>query len=635
MSTTLTLADVARLARVQRPVVSMWRRRPLAGLSFPQPTADGRFAAEDVVAYLHQSQRGNNPSAAAELALLQLRQLDASHLDTLAALLTLRGLTDEPLTGLDADQLVDLADELDPDDTHLFHEVCSANPRELVELAEAADALTEAAWHPTRAAELVAARRAQASSGHDQRLTQDLVELLAAISKELLERPAPIVVSGSDGVDVLAAMSHDENYDIPYAVGLGERTDFARLRLHHDWPRQTTLADDWKLIAGSLLVARLAGDTLANLDLLDEMTLQLPEGANALLVAPAGTLTDHLTDTAARQRDAYLRANQVRVAVRLPSGLTRDGSREHLALWVLGNSRVANQPVLVGDLSGEGLTPQRSQLLLDDMVAAIRSPRLRAFHFLSVARPSTLLTAGTLLPRPTRQLEHAPSATDDALRMGELCDHLAAPLPDLAALRPTAVGTGAPATMTVGALIEDGQLRVQSGTRMAALPSGTTRLWTAEAVQQQTPAGVDLLALTAGHPNVRLTQAGDVVFTTAGQPAAVVDHIGGAAVAYPARVLRPVGAAVHPGVLAQAINEQPAGHAKWRLWPVPISQGDDAPIAAALAQLDQWRADLQQRHAQLDELQTLLQRSVLSGAIQLPTPNQPTNNPSTPDQEGH
>ncbi len=61
MSDTLSLADVARLSGVQRPVVSMWRKRPKAGLRFPEPTADGRFLAEEITAYLEATGRGNNP----------------------------------------------------------------------------------------------------------------------------------------------------------------------------------------------------------------------------------------------------------------------------------------------------------------------------------------------------------------------------------------------------------------------------------------------------------------------------------------------------------------------------------------------------------------------------------------------
>ena len=67
---TLTMQDVADLAKVRRPVVSMWRKRPtVRGVSIPFPapvsTVDGveRFASGEIVDYLRRSGRGNNADA--------------------------------------------------------------------------------------------------------------------------------------------------------------------------------------------------------------------------------------------------------------------------------------------------------------------------------------------------------------------------------------------------------------------------------------------------------------------------------------------------------------------------------------------------------------------------------------------
>nr|WP_318546780.1 hypothetical protein [Mycobacterium lepraemurium] len=64
---TLTLQDVADLAKVRRPVVSMWRKRPIVrgvSIPFPEPveTVDGvaRFARDEVVDWLTRTGRGNN-----------------------------------------------------------------------------------------------------------------------------------------------------------------------------------------------------------------------------------------------------------------------------------------------------------------------------------------------------------------------------------------------------------------------------------------------------------------------------------------------------------------------------------------------------------------------------------------------
>src|ERR1019366_9046085 len=69
----ISLADVARLARVQRPVVSMWRSRSAAtGIPFPAPVeragAQERFDADQVVSWLELTGRGNNPDVRADVA---------------------------------------------------------------------------------------------------------------------------------------------------------------------------------------------------------------------------------------------------------------------------------------------------------------------------------------------------------------------------------------------------------------------------------------------------------------------------------------------------------------------------------------------------------------------------------------
>ncbi|UGT89738.1 hypothetical protein [Mycobacterium ostraviense] len=64
---TLTLQDVADLAKLRRPVVSMWRKRPIVrgvSIPFPEPVevVDGvaRFARDEVVDWLTRTGRGKN-----------------------------------------------------------------------------------------------------------------------------------------------------------------------------------------------------------------------------------------------------------------------------------------------------------------------------------------------------------------------------------------------------------------------------------------------------------------------------------------------------------------------------------------------------------------------------------------------
>ncbi|HEX2705315.1 MAG TPA: hypothetical protein VHM65_06120, partial [Candidatus Lustribacter sp.] len=94
----LSLADIARLAHVSRPVASMWRRRELADHPFPEPVAvvggQERFDASEIADYLASTGRGSNPDArddvAAHARLVTVTQVDEpATVDGLSALLCL------------------------------------------------------------------------------------------------------------------------------------------------------------------------------------------------------------------------------------------------------------------------------------------------------------------------------------------------------------------------------------------------------------------------------------------------------------------------------------------------------------------------------------------------------------------
>ena len=124
-----------------------------------------------------------------------------------------------------------------------------------------------------------------------------------------------------------------------------------------------------------------------------------------------------------------------------------------------------------------------------------------------------------------------------------------------------------------------------------------------------------------------------MIFTAHGQPRAVVDAEGGAAVAYPARILR-VGArvALSPRAIAETINRVPAGNAKWRTWRVPTVHGRRDTAEELLRRVDAWEDQLRTRQAQVAELRRLIIRSVLPGALTRPptTDTPTTDTPSDP-----
>lgn len=618
MTATLSLADVARLAGVSRPVVSMWRKRPKDGMDFPAATEDGRFSASDVVDYLENTRRGNNPDARRDVAIAAARSsLAESSVDDLLILLATAAVTGRSLAEVDPEELLDLVEAVDPDDEWLFGELESVD---IGLLAEEADAVADAAWSATDAFEslretLRSRVRGVVEPGHT------VVSWMASLARLLRSDLGSVVdVSGSAADIVLAMVGHGDTADAVVVVPSdGERRREARRRyaVHGVQTRTTRFGDDWGLPDGSVLLADIPTDSGAAFDILDEVAVQLEGATTAVVVGPASVLVDELPGELEARRDRFLRApgRILSCVVRLPQGLSRAGGREHLAVWLLQ----ANAPEVtrVGDLSGWPDTPTMWQQLLDDTLAVAGGGRLRSFALLQPVPVATLLaTGGSLVEHDVAVTAELPAAAgDDAARIRQLLDLLAAPLPDPFASRSLAVNGGRPAHhTTLGAAARRRLVTIIPSVRMENLPEGTTPLWTAAALATGVPESVDLLALSQGHPTAQLSHPGDVVFTTVGTPRATVDVMGGAAVAYPARVVRVGPAApLSPRAIAAAINDLPAGHATWRAWQVPLVSdpgGDDA-----LARVDELAAAVQQRQTQVDELRRLVVRAVLPGAV--------------------
>lgn len=130
----LTLQDIADIAHVRRPVVSMWRsRRRSHGdtIRFPDVAAVRAnveyFERDAVTAWIERTGRGNNAEFAQDAHAAAVP--DDVSLDEIAAMLTVAVLTDTELASLDNDDLVDLADGCDPDDAFLFTEVDALSGR--------------------------------------------------------------------------------------------------------------------------------------------------------------------------------------------------------------------------------------------------------------------------------------------------------------------------------------------------------------------------------------------------------------------------------------------------------------------------------------------------------------------------
>ena len=122
----LTMRDIAELAKVKRPVVSMWANRFRNGdRPFPRPeTRDGRtakFDAVEVAEWVQSRGLGNSDSFARDMAMYaafeHASDMDPAVMaDGITALLCVKALLDEQVGELATDELLDRADALDPDD---------------------------------------------------------------------------------------------------------------------------------------------------------------------------------------------------------------------------------------------------------------------------------------------------------------------------------------------------------------------------------------------------------------------------------------------------------------------------------------------------------------------------------------
>ncbi|HRA76677.1 MAG TPA: hypothetical protein PLE12_10625 [Propionicimonas sp.] len=512
MAELMTMREIAGLAQVQRPVVSVWRRRARAG-SHPFPTAHERsgnqelFRRDEVVAWLEDTRRGNNPDVRADAASHALLATGGRReAEALSALLTLHQLAGRTLAGLSAPALLDLAEEHDPDDRFLFGELERAGDLstgdpptvDLADLARTADDLVEAAWSPSAAhRRLLAARLQLPGSGTAQvALTeparQFVLGLFGPLAREL-GRPAVMDATGC-AVDVLAGVA--SALDLPVVVLDGDGPS------HRLTVRQLLLAEvpycpidrdggGWSVTGPTahLVVLpapeRPADGPLPHLDLLDEIALQFDDRQLVLCLAPAATLSDPLAGEALTRRDQLLRDGYVRAIVRLPAGFRPAQAREHSAVWLLGpadQAPPADRRVLVGDLAGA--TIDGCAGLADDLLAAWQGAdgaRRRAWAHLHPVLVRDLVSAsGSLVPPRTPRVA-APArggagwavdlrATDTA---GRLAGYRFEPLPHTAE------------EVTLAQAVERRWVRVVPGRRLVVdgLPAGNVVVLDADSVR--------------------------------------------------------------------------------------------------------------------------------------------------------
>lgn len=656
----LTLTDIAHLAKVQRPVVSMWRTRSTAStLPFPRPcgTLAGRelFDLDEIVEWLARSGRGNNPRAHQDGVAFTLSSHQATTdpdvfagLTALVCLWTLAG----PLPQ-DSDDLLDLAEEHDPDNAYLASELEALGER-LVPLARYAGSLGGVASDAADSFEQLLEQRARHRHRHARTVSAQIQDLVVATATGLADQagigsPTFVLVNAAD-VDLIIGPSDrlDTLDAMTVALPAGDDPDLrlARRRLlsHRiGWTTANDADGDYDLPVDSIVLLRLRPDLspASAIGEVSRLSLAMTDRTRALVLGPAAWLTDALpvlgrgpgrpagedvtVSQAAQSRRDVIKTRLLRAAVRLPRGALTDQPRARAALWCLGpRPDERYDHTLCADVDHE-LTPARADDLVTDLVASMAGPRSQRGHvmrFGRFVRTSDLQVAtGSLIPAvvPGAASVSAATVSQD---LHALADRIDADLPRIGLPQVAATSQqGRPDVVPLSGVIRSGAVQWIAGSRLERQDlrsgDGIRVVFTPADLIRADPITIDPLLDARRYPHSSRTLPGDLVVSTSPRPAAEVDHDGGSLVGYPARILRcrprtrpPQQArqALVPHAVAMDINALPDGHKDWRSWPirrVPLDQLDE--LGRLLTEVSRHRRAVEQHLDDLDRFtETLL-----------------------------
>lgn len=607
---TLTLQDVADLAKVRRPVVSMWRRRPLVrgvSMPFPEPveTVQGlaRFDRTEIVDWLTRTGRGNNTEHSYDAPAVAVP--DGAQLEDVVTLLCWHVLSGADLAGTSKARRSRAADEFDPDDVIVAREI-----REMTVSADVlayVDDLVEASHGPGDALTRVETGRLRRDLGLRE-LTSRGIELLQCVLE------AATVHLEQDQV-VLRAEGSAAVLDVAEVCGVDITTSDRALRrravIRGIGMRESAVG---KQVSA---VSAVGHDIAETLDLLDDALLGLEPGDVAVVVGSAAALADELAGPLQTRRAAVLRVDNLVAALRLPRGLWREAHRQALAVWVCLGAAHAEMP-WVADLSAVDEIELTD--LAADVAGALAQTEDRAFRYARSMAASTMRAGGPVVPRGVRAVRVGPGVAakhiDDVHRATLTTT---TPLRPLDVLVEPAPGNVRLQHRSLGELHVHKRLVIKRGRRIDpahASPDGTVAVLPAEV---HGPIALDPFDAALQYPQAARTEPGDVIFIEKPRPRAWVDSVGGAMVASPARILRLTEAAeVGPHVLATVINEKASPGSEWKTWSVPVLGREETErLEAALRAADAYEAQARRRAQAAVELKSALIDGVASGALTL------------------
>ncbi|MEE2035781.1 hypothetical protein Q8791_00915 [Nocardiopsis sp. CT-R113] len=655
----LSLSDIATLARVQRPVVSTWRRRYP---DFPAPVAergnrtwfDGRTIAD----WLTTTGLGNTPAGeiGPELVahgLVRLaEEIGVQRLvSVLGALLCLHHMDEKPLADITEDALLDRVERMDPEDEFFRRELVE-DPALSARLAPLAEELVEAAYTPGGAHEhLMAHRHRLGLTGPDTgSLSPGLRRLIVRVADPLgrvrddgtLTVADPHALCGDLLHDVVAALDDPSDTTALAAERSAFLARLTRRRLELSGVPELGLdvqeGDELeeRLADPDLIVTTLpyqAGESRSRARVLEEVESigdLLGEGCTAVVVGPADALVGELDAREAQIRSRLLRSGLVESVTTLPGGADPYRPGYGCAMWTLTREPVsaARGRVLISDIGARSLESGVGEALAEDILLWRREGHHLGGHDprygLSVTVKDLEERFGAPLVPPgppvsrilSRTARDRPALIAEAeARLSEAESEARSHADARGPLRGGLVRRVGPAPerVTVGNLVRQKRIVPVKGHRIAAEhiePRGQFPVLGPDEVLGRAPRDgrwIDQVVFAVEYPHAALTEPGDVVYTTGPEFGAMIDHEGSSVVAFPARILRvncEARRALTPRVLTLLLEGASSAQRPARAVRAPRGVGEIALPdlhPEEVARLDAVLAGAERRRALLDE----------------------------------
>lgn len=624
---TLTLQDIADLAKVQRAVVSTWRNRPTVRgkrIPFPEPADEvggiAHYHRADVVDYLERTGRGKNQEHRIEAAAAAVPH--GSGLEDLVTLLCLRKLAGD-LEQHSPQDCRDLARDLDPNDELLASEIASM--RITPQLIEFIDDLLLSSYGGADALRRIESSRVGRESA-PRDLGQAAVDVLSTVvnaCRLALDPEGTQLVLDGDAPNVVPALS-DSDADIEVHTRGGSPEARALRRRMVIREQEQALG----CLPRVLLLSVVGEELLQALEYIDDVLVDLGPGEIAIVLGAASALCDAIPRTGAAENDPEARRTQtlriggLAAAMKLPRGLWKAAHRQALGVWVFCGGVHIDLPV-VADLSSLLPSELDHDALAADLASAIgdRHDRAaRAYRYGRAIKLSDIRAGQAVVPPGIAALRvRAPEASDELNRV-YTATLLTSVSPDAFDVTAKAsIGTLHVQYRSLAELAERRTVVMRKGSRIDSAyadSGGTVEVLSADSDSAEFV--LDPVFARVRYPRATFTKPGDVVFTEH-PPRARVDETGGNFVLAPSRILR-LGkdAGIGPRTLAALINELPNHQNDWRSWNVPrLSDDESVRLESVLAAATGYAAQLRARLDAVGELQRALIVGIGAGTVSL------------------